>query len=389
MNLEISVGGRDVSTILSSIKIQKAINGQMSQASFTLPITQPAMPDVALIQQATKDGIGVTSINPVLGSLPTAGNALILTVAVYPPSSTVTSVTGGGVTWTKIKSTNTNIRLEVWAGSQTDGSSASVTVSISPSSNAFCTLSEWSGVDTIEVDSSSASADTTQPNTQAITTTVPSLIVASTASISSGTFSSGATNGFTDLSTPNGNVLQSAYLIAPVPDSYSTGWTWTLDGPFDAAIVALKLTLLTPVNQSEVLITNTADSSKVFRGIVTQTVIDQKNGFLQWWNVSCTGNEYLLENTIISHSWTGQTDRQIIQSAFGLVLPVIATTDATVAELSVAIDFEAKDITLIELLQQLSAISGADWRITEDLELDYHASGSIVAPFGFSDRPNV
>jgi len=122
---------------------------------------------------------------------------------------------------------------------------------------------------------------------------------------------------------------------------------------------------------------------------VTSRNMNQKSGTQQWWAITCTGNEYLLGNTIINHTWTGKTDREIIQSAFGLVLPGIATSSTTVSELIVAIDFEAKDLTLIQLVQQLAALSGADWRITEDLALDYHASGSVVAPFGFSDAPNA
>lgn len=128
---------------------------------------------------------------------------------------------------------------------------------------------------------------------------------------------------------------------------------------------------------------------RLFRGFVTSTEIDQKSGTLQLWKLTCTGIEYLLENVTINRTWTGLTDREIIQDAFGSVLPEISTDNSTVDELLVAIDFQAKDLTLRELLDQLAQLSGADWRVTEQKALSYHASGSIAVAYTFGDRPNI
>lgn len=143
-----------------------------------------------------------------------------------------------------------------------------------------------------------------------------------------------------------------------------------------------------PQQQSEVVIYNDDTDDKVFRGFITSIARQQRSRTIQIWQITCSGLEYLLENISINRSWTGKTDREIIQDAFGDVLPEIATTSATVAELAVAINFEAKDLTLRELLERLSQVSGAEWRITEEKELSWRAEGSVAAPFGFSDEPD-
>ncbi len=144
-----------------------------------------------------------------------------------------------------------------------------------------------------------------------------------------------------------------------------------------------------PAMESEVIIYNALTAAKIFRGFITSTSIDQKSVALQVWKVGCVGLEYLLQNVSINQTWTGMTDRQIIQDAFTTVLPEITTADGTVSQLLTAIDYVAKDQTLIELMKQISALSGADWRVNEDKALVYYPSGSILAPFGFSDKPNT
>ena len=97
----------------------------------------------------------------------------------------------------------------------------------------------------------------------------------------------------------------------------------------------------------------------------------------------------MLENITINRSWKQKTDRDIIQDAFGSVLPEISTSSSTVAQLSpIPLDFDAKDISLIQLLTDLSTLTGGEFRITEDKELSWRAAGSVVATFGFSDSPN-
>ncbi len=137
----------------------------------------------------------------------------------------------------------------------------------------------------------------------------------------------------------------------------------------------------------EVIITNTGNSAIVFRGYVTDFTIDQKSGSLQFYNITCVGLEYLLDNMTINQTWTGQTDQAIIQSAFGSALPEITTTSSTVSTLAVALNFTAKDITLHQMLDNLAIISGADYYIDGNKALWWVASGSIGAPFGFSDTP--
>ncbi len=147
-----------------------------------------------------------------------------------------------------------------------------------------------------------------------------------------------------------------------------------------------------PQQQSEVIIyddvVGDSTDTKVFRGFVTSVARQQKNRTFQIWTIGCNGIELLLGTKIVNRTWTGSTDRLIIQDAFGDLLPEISTLDATVAELAVALDYTAKDQTLRDLLESLSKISGAEYRVTEDKELSYRAAGSVDAAFGFASDPD-
>jgi hypothetical protein len=143
-----------------------------------------------------------------------------------------------------------------------------------------------------------------------------------------------------------------------------------------------------PTLQSEVTISYKLSGAKIFRGFVTSIDVRQSNDADQVWSIQCVGIESLLTAVVVDETWTAQSDRQIIQSVFAEYLPAISTEDETVDEIAVALDFDAQDITLKQLLENLSDVSGAEWRITEDLELQWKEPGTVIAPFGFSDTPN-
>ena len=143
-----------------------------------------------------------------------------------------------------------------------------------------------------------------------------------------------------------------------------------------------------PHHQSEVIIYDDDTDDKLFRGFVTQISREQQRRHFQFWSISCIGLEYLLENILISRTWTDKSDRFILQDAFGDLLPEITTENATVSQLQTGITFEAKDITLRELVTKLSELSGADFYCSPEKELVYRASGSVEAPFAFSSEPD-
>lgn len=136
-----------------------------------------------------------------------------------------------------------------------------------------------------------------------------------------------------------------------------------------------------PILQTECKIINDEDESIVFRGIIVKHQRENSAPSRYWTSVDCVGIEYLLPRAIISHTWTATKPRVILQDAFGEKLPIISTDDSTVEDLGSAIDFEAKDMPLDRLVVQLAEITGAEWRISEDMELLFRAAKSHAAAF--------
>ncbi len=152
-------------------------------------------------------------------------------------------------------------------------------------------------------------------------------------------------------------------------------------------VINIDLSIAFP-QMAEVIITNANTGVKMFRGFITTVTISQKSGSVQTLSVSCIGLEYLLENVTVNRTWVQQTDRTIIQDAFNAVLPEITTDNSTVAVLATdLLDFEAKDISLTNLLINLAGLTNGEFRVTEEKQLSWRAAGSVLAPFGFSDNP--
>lgn len=141
------------------------------------------------------------------------------------------------------------------------------------------------------------------------------------------------------------------------------------------------------INQQSVIeIYNDDTDDLIFAGLIVRVAREQKSKSLQFW--ACTAADWaiLLENRVVNRSWTGKTDAEIIQDAFGDVCPEIDVSG--IDTLSVAINFDAKDLSLRELLERLATISGAEWYVTPAKVLVWRSEGSVTAPFGISNQPD-
>lgn len=136
-----------------------------------------------------------------------------------------------------------------------------------------------------------------------------------------------------------------------------------------------------PINQTECIVYNDDDDTKIFRGIIVKIQRENRSPDLYWTSISCAGMEYLLPRATITHTWTATKPRIILQDAFGEALPDISTDNSTVEDVGSAIDLDAKDLTLDALVKQLAEIAGAEWRITEEMELVFRAVKSQAAAF--------
>ncbi len=104
------------------------------------------------------------------------------------------------------------------------------------------------------------------------------------------------------------------------------------------------------------------------------------------YRLECRDNNYLLEGTIVSGTFTSQTDRAIILSLFsgiaGVSLSDVAST-VTVASFSVV------DQTLRAALLKLSELTGGIFYIDPDMAFHYFLSASKPASFSMSESPDL
>ncbi len=197
----------------------------------------------APIQQAIgAASVGTTVVVTLPGSS-TTGNTLIACIG-GNNTPTVASIAGGGVTtWAKAVSSNTQRVAEIWYGVVTAGAVTAVTVTFGGTlaANTEANVSEWSGVLTtgtiVDASGSNTGGATATATTATIATSdAGDLLIACTRPNGGKVLSSGPTDSFTALTT--GTDLRSAYRLPGATGSYSTSWTWTTSGVFDAEIAA-------------------------------------------------------------------------------------------------------------------------------------------------------
>jgi len=136
-----------------------------------------------------------------------------------------------------------------------------------------------------------------------------------------------------------------------------------------------------PIQKTQVIVYNDEDGSKVIRGEIVNVQRENKAPGIDWTTVKLAGPEYLLPRAKITRTWTATKPRVILQDAFGDKLPAISTEDSTVEDLGSAIDLIAENMPLDSLVKQLAEITGAEWRLSEELELIFRAVKSHAAAF--------
>jgi hypothetical protein len=212
------------------------------------PVGPPGTLTPALIQQNAcnqPSGMG-TSYTCTFGSGPSNAHVLIASAgSPYGGSSTVVNTPSStGASWTNVALGNGTFQhVDVWCAtlSGTPGSTITITVSTSNLASGV-NISEWSNM-TCSVDSSPAYAGGTNSTwtTGTVTTTNASdLLIAAVQHQQTGSITSGPSNSFTAMNTPN-NFFNPAYLIVSSTGSYSTQWINSTSVQFDTAIVALKV----------------------------------------------------------------------------------------------------------------------------------------------------
>ena len=121
-------------------------DGAAGDAAIDDATIDAAMNPPALVQQITASLDHSATLSATLPAKPVAGNVLVMIGA--NEHDVLSSVTGGGATWTIAAGSAQNANIELWFGI-TDGSSATVTINCVTTCDAqptWMNLSEWSGL---------------------------------------------------------------------------------------------------------------------------------------------------------------------------------------------------------------------------------------------------
>jgi hypothetical protein len=191
-------------------------------------------------QQTTAVAGAGSPLSATLGSLPAAGDLLVMIGAAN--HGALAAVHGGGVTWQLATRSSVNTNVEIWYGI-TDGSSASVAIELPMNPlPIWMSVSEWPATATANLDRARSAAGITSPaSAGAITTTSKSeLVLFAVADASPDTL--GSVPGWSSLTGVASSVTVQAewFTLAPQPGELAPQVSETAHA-WDAAIAALEL----------------------------------------------------------------------------------------------------------------------------------------------------
>lgn len=139
----------------------------------------------------------------------------------------------------------------------------------------------------------------------------------------------------------------------------------------------------------EILAVDETDTRQ-FAGYVTRVRYERQSDNLT--TIKCDCNDYtiLLERVVIPEAtFTGQSDRAIIQSLIATYAPQLTASIANIAQLAPSIGtFVVKDKTLRAAIEELAELTGGEWRVDFHKNLHYFAGSISAADFGLSTSPN-
>lgn len=198
-------------------------------------------PTPVMRQQVINYANVATTISATLPALPTSGNTLIMIGG--GPTAPLTSVSGGGVaTWQLAVKSTVESNVEIWYGI-TDGSSATVTLTLNNSTaSMWLSVSEWSEL-TGALDGATGNDGATTPASAGpITTTTRDLLIFGVSQFTPSNIGSPSPGAWTALQPIDGTSVKQRewHRVEPTPGTYSASVSVSNSG-WDAAITAFKI----------------------------------------------------------------------------------------------------------------------------------------------------
>ena len=200
-------------------------------------------PTPVLVQQVANYANQAASLSATFATAPASGAVLIAIGGT--PTAPLTSVTGGGVaTWQLAKKSTVESNVEIWYGI-TDGSSSTVTVTLTGNNSpTWLHVSEWSELTGV-VDAATALDGSTSPvSAGTLTTTTRDLLVFGFSQFTPTTIGNLSPASWTAMTPIDGNFVKQRqwYRIESVPGMYAPSVTVSNAG-WDAALVAFRIGL--------------------------------------------------------------------------------------------------------------------------------------------------
>jgi hypothetical protein len=204
------------------------------------PIDGAAQNVPMLRQQVTNYADTAASLSATLPATPIAGHVLVMIGAT--PSGSLTTVSGGGVTWNLAAQSLINANEEIWWG-VSDGTSATVTIARTANTQPmWLQVTEWSGLATTStlIDAAADNGTTSPASAGSVTTTGPSLLVFAATNDKDNVFGSPTPGTWTTLPGIDAFLVQSEwYRVEPNAGTFTPTVTEQKHS-WDAALAAFK-----------------------------------------------------------------------------------------------------------------------------------------------------
>lgn len=126
-----------------------------------------------------------------------------------------------------------------------------------------------------------------------------------------------------------------------------------------------------------------------FAGQISRIEFERHTANLLYQKCNCVDYTAIIDRARVPNAtFTGQTDRAIIQSLISTYAPQITALTANVATIQTIGSIEFKDVSVREAIEQIAALTGGEWRVDYNKNLLYFVPGTYFAPFGLSSDPD-
>jgi hypothetical protein len=126
-----------------------------------------------------------------------------------------------------------------------------------------------------------------------------------------------------------------------------------------------------------------------FGGQISRIEFERHTSDLIFQKCNCQDYTAIIDRARVpGATFTGQTDRAIIQTLILHYAPQLTALTANIANIQTIGEIEFKDVSVREAIEQVAALTGGEWRVDYNRNLLYFVPGTYAAPFSLSSDPD-